>query len=198
VTAGVNPGTIRAIMQAAWPFPAPLPDGELSWRCLSDLRGVFSNATALEAAIAKDDALVYAVCAASGPESDGELAYGIGVICPGAVGGEFYLTKGHVHAWREAAEVYIGLAGRGLMVLQEEDGRGARTEELAAGTIVYVPGRTAHRTVNTGAEPLVYLGVYPSTAGHDYAALLPHGFTQRIMTGPSGWRSVLARHATER
>ncbi len=37
---------------------------------------------------------------------------------------------------------------------------------LEAGAVVYVPGHTAHRTVNTGPAPLVYLGIYPWDAGH--------------------------------
>jgi glucose-6-phosphate isomerase len=37
--------------------------------------------------------------------------------------------------------------------------------------VVYVPGHTDHRTVNTGREPLVYLGIYPAWAGHDYRSL---------------------------
>ena len=30
------------------------------------------------------------------------------------------MTKGHLHAWREAAEFYIGLSGEGVMLLEDE------------------------------------------------------------------------------
>lgn len=42
--------------------------------------------------------------------------------------------------------------------------------------MVYVPGSTAHRTVNTGDAPLVYWGVLASRAGHDYGALRESNF----------------------
>ena len=52
---------------------------------------------------------------------------------------------------------------------------------LAANTVVYVPGHTAHRTVNTGSEPLVYWGILSSDAGHDYGAVGKRNFRQVIV-----------------
>jgi glucose-6-phosphate isomerase len=34
----------------------------------------------------------------------------LGVLMPGKVGAEYFMTKGHIHAWRPAAEVYLGSA----------------------------------------------------------------------------------------
>ncbi|MDH3251243.1 MAG: hypothetical protein OEM41_00550, partial [Ignavibacteria bacterium] len=48
-------------------------------------------------------------------------------------------------------------------------------------TTVYVPGGTAHRTVNVGDVPLTYLGVYPAAAGHDYSPLVGWNFSQVII-----------------
>ena len=42
---------------------------------------------------------------------------------------------------------------------------------LTPESAVYVPGHTAHRTINTGDMPLTYLGIYPARAGHDYGVI---------------------------
>jgi glucose-6-phosphate isomerase len=47
--------------------------------------------------------------------------------------------------------------------------------------VVYVPGYTAHRTINTGAIPLVYLGVYPAQAGHDYGSIAHKNFDNVVL-----------------
>ena len=48
-------------------------------------------------------------------------------------------------------------------------------------TVVYVPGHTAHRTINTGDGPLIYLGVYPAAAGHDYGAIAERNFRKVVV-----------------
>jgi glucose-6-phosphate isomerase len=85
------------------------------------------------------------------------------------------MTKGHFHAIRERSEIYVGLSGEGRLVMATEDGRPA-VETIAAGTVNYVPGFWAHRTVNVGDEPLVFLAVYPADAGYDYGTIEEEGF----------------------
>jgi glucose-6-phosphate isomerase len=46
---------------------------------------------------------------------------------------------------------------------------------------VYVPGFTAHRTINTGSEPLTYFGVCPAEAGHDYAVIAERNFSHVVI-----------------
>jgi glucose-6-phosphate isomerase len=145
-------------------------------RRLSDLRGCFRDPAAYEAALAVGDPLVYAVASVEPAGGEGDLHYGLGMIMPGRVGDEYWLTKGHLHAWRPAAEFYIGLRGAGMMLLEEESGGEARMVALTAHGVVYVPGHTAHRTMNTGSEPLLYLGVYPARAGHDYSTIAKKNF----------------------
>ena len=58
--------------------------------------------------------------------------------------------------------------------------------------MVYVPGNTAHRTVNTGDEPLVYLAVYPASAGHDYGVIAQRNFRSFVVKR-DGQPSVLPR-----
>lgn len=157
-------------------------------RRLSDLNGAFADDAAFTAALKGEDSLIYRVYGQSGHDGEGDLHYGLGVLMPGRVGDEFYLTRGHIHEWRDAAEVYIGLAGKGLMLLEDIDTGGSGTFPLGKERIVYVPARTAHRTINTGDEPLVYFGVYPAGAGHDYGHLAEENFRKVVVAGESGYR----------
>jgi glucose-6-phosphate isomerase len=150
-------------------------------RHLSDLRGCFCDAKEFERAIAHDDPLVYTVAAMEPAAGDGDLHYGLGVIYPGLVGDEYFLTKGHLHSWRGAAELYIGLAGEGVMLLEDEATGESRLVPLQRHGVVYVPGHTAHRTVNTSDVPLTYLGVYPAQAGHDYDAIAERNFRSVVI-----------------
>jgi glucose-6-phosphate isomerase len=160
-------------------------------RRLSDLRGIFADPGAYERALAEGDPIVYTVHAFEPGGGEGDLHYGVGTIMPGRVGDEYYMTKGHFHSWRPAAEFYIGLRGRGMMLLEGEDGN-ALALPLEPNGVVYVPGNTAHRTVNTGSEPLVYIGVYPARAGHDYGAIAERNFRQ-VVAAVDGDARVLDR-----
>lgn len=161
-------------------------------RRLSNLRGSFADPAAYEAALAQGDPLLYTVASLDTFNGDGQLHIGLGVLHPGKVGDEYYLTKGHLHSTREAAEAYICLRGSGLMLLEDERSGECRAVPLDASHSVYVPGYTAHRTVNTGDVPLVYFGVYPSNAGHDYGALAESNF-QQVVVCRDGQPVVLKR-----
>lgn len=163
-------------------------------RRLSDLRGAFDDAQAYATALAQVDPLVYTVSSVEPGPSAGDLHYGLGRIMPGQVGGEYYLTKGHIHRWRDAAEVYIGLGGEGMMLLEDEATAESRSLRLASGIVVYVPPRTFHRTINTGATALTYLGVYPAQAGHDYGALAERNF-RHVVVQLNGEPTVMEREA---
>lgn len=161
-------------------------------RKLSDLRGCFADAAAYEAALAAGDPLLYEVTAVEPASGDGQLHYGLGIIYPGRIGAEYFLTKGHYHAHRPAAEVYIGLQGSGAMLLEDEASGESKMVPLRANSVVYVPGHTAHRTANTGSEPLVYVGIYPSNAGHDYGAIAEKNF-RMIMVERDGYPAMIPR-----
>lgn len=145
-------------------------------RRLADLRGCFLDHSAYEAALAEGDPVVYLVASFEPEQGEGDLHYGFGCLMPGMIGEEYYLTKGHLHEWREAAEVYFGLAGEGVMLLEDERSGACRMCPLRTGEIVYVPGHAAHRTFNTGESPLTYLGVYSARAGHDYRPIAERNF----------------------
>ncbi len=149
-------------------------------RHLRDVAAAFADQAAA-ANLAADNPLLYYVTMIDEHNGVGALHYALGVLLPGKVGAEYYMTKGHLHAWRPAAEVYIGLAGQGMMLLEHAETGECSTAPLAANTVVYVPGHMAHRTVNTGSEPLVYWGILSSDAGHDYGAVGERNFRQVVV-----------------
>jgi glucose-6-phosphate isomerase, archaeal len=150
-------------------------------RRLADLRGSFADAVAYEAALARGNPVLYQVTAVEPATGDGQLHYGLGILQPGRIGAEYFLTNGHYHTHRPAAEIYVGLAGEGAMLLEDEATGETRLVPLVANSVVYVPGHTAHRTINTGSVPLVYLGIYPSNAGHDYGAIAQKNFRHVVI-----------------
>ena len=166
-------------------------------RYLSDLGSCFLDTAAYQSALQAGNPLVYSVASVALGSGDGDLHYGLGKIMPGRVGSEYYMTKGHFHAWREAAELYIGLAGEGVMLLEEEVSGSTQVVPLRPCQTVYVPGHTAHRTINVGSVPLTYLGVYPAKAGHDYGAIARRNFS-KVLIDRNGQPVLLDRSAAVR
>lgn len=150
-------------------------------RLLENLRGYFLDQKAYQQALQKGNPPVYSVTSVEPAQGEGQLHYGVGRLMPGKIGREYYFTAGHLHAFRPAAEFYIGLAGEGLMLLQHEITGETVVQPLRANLVVYVPGNTAHRTVNCGPTPLSYLGVYPAQAGHDYGVIAEKNFNKVVL-----------------
>jgi glucose-6-phosphate isomerase, archaeal len=158
-------------------------------RRLSDLRGLYLDRAA-EAALLASDPLIYEVFdAADLPKVAGQLLYSTTVIQPGRVGDEYFMTKGHFHALADRAELYYGLSGRGMLLLQTPEGR-VSSLPMEAGTAAYVPPHWGHRTMNTGDVPFVFLAVYPADAGYDYGTIARDGFAAVVLAGPDGPRVV--------
>lgn len=172
---------LNALISSYDPQTGTIAGRPLLKRHLSDLRDCFLDTAAYETSLRQGNPLVYSVAAVEPAGGDGDLHYGLGVIMPGRVGDEYWMTKGHLHGWRPAAEFYFGLRGKGAMLLEDEKSGESRMVPLLPNGVVYVPGHTAHRTMNTGEEPLVYLGVYPARAGHDYAAIAERNFRQVVV-----------------
>jgi glucose-6-phosphate isomerase len=162
-----------------------LPERKRTERRLADLDGLF-----LEPVDPTDaGTLVYTVSEIPAPADSSNLPSSTTVIEPGRVGDEFFMTKGHFHAHRDRAEIYVGLRGEGRLVMATEDAR-AVVEPVRAGTVSYVPGYWAHRTVNVGDEPLVFYAVYPGDAGYDYATIEREGFPVVLLAGEGEPRVV--------
>jgi glucose-6-phosphate isomerase len=163
-------------------FAAGSIDGcPVTRRTLSQMKDSFADRVSCDAMLRLGDPLLYTVSTCECGEGPGELHCGLAVIHPGRVGEEYFMTRGHMHARREAPELYVGLRGSGIMLMQQEDGSGGATAALAGECLVYVPGHTAHRTINTGDEPLVYLGIYAADAGHDYESIRIRNFTDVVV-----------------
>ena len=158
------------------PVTGAIEGAPMTERHLSDLRDCFADAAAYQAALNQGDPLLYSVAGVEPANGPGDLHYGVGRLMPGRIGQEYFMTKGHLHSWREAAEIYLGLTGEGVMLLEDEASGESRMVPLLPNHIVYVPGHTAHRTMNTGTAPLTYVGIYPATAGHDYGAITKRNF----------------------
>jgi glucose-6-phosphate isomerase len=149
-------------------------------RRASDMRGYYQDAAALERLIAKGDPLHYEVFEHPVPGAPGHLMYCISKLYPGTVGQECFMTKGHYHTISETAEIYLCLRGEGQMVMKTAAGRFDATP-MRRGMMVYVPPLWAHRSVNTGNEPLVSFCVYPADAGHNYGDIEAEGFPSRVL-----------------
>ena len=150
-------------------------------RHLDGLAGKFIDDLAYQQTLQNGNPMIYSVSTVEAAQGDGQLHYGIGKLMPGKIGCEYYFTLGHMHAHRPAAEVYIGLSGQGLMLLQHEITGETQVHTLKPNTVVYVPGYTAHRTINTGDIPLTYLGIYPAEAGHDYGIIAEQNFSKVVL-----------------
>jgi len=115
------------------------------------------------------------------PEVAGEILHGVSIVHPGKIGNEYFMTKGHYHTVLDTAEIYYTLNGSGVMVMETPEGDWS-VEELKAGSVLYVPPRWAHRSVNTGTdEDLVMFFAYPGNAGHDYGTIETQGFKKLVV-----------------
>jgi glucose-6-phosphate isomerase len=157
---------------------------------LSDLAGLYGDAAAFDAELARGDRVVYAVEDVRPVAARGDLAFGTTAMEPGQIGGEFFLTRGHIHAIANRPEIYRGEAGQGLMLMEDPEGR-VEIVDVVPGAIVYVPPLWIHRSVNVGAGGLVMSFVYPADAGNDYGIVAQSGGMRvRIMADGAGWRAV--------
>jgi glucose-6-phosphate isomerase len=159
----------HAIVREPWGLSGP---SKTELRSLKDMDGLFATQEDSERE-------VYRVVSPAEQEPS-DLTYAITVIQPGKVGDEFFMTKGHFHRKADSGELYLGLAGSGILLMQDRLGS-VTTESLAEGHAVYIPPGVAHRTVNVGKGELAFLAVYSPQAGHDYESIVRRGFTKRVV-----------------
>jgi glucose-6-phosphate isomerase len=150
-------------------------------RHLSAMKGQFLDQDNYEDMLSVEDSILYEVYELKRPEVAGELLHGLSVLHPGKVGDEYFMTKGHFHTVLDTAEVYYCLRGSGYMVMETPEGDWA-VEPLRPQSVLYVPPRWAHRSVNTSlTEDLVTFFVYPGDAGHDYGSIELQGFRKLVL-----------------
>jgi len=160
---------------------------------LGDMAGVYLDENAWNSARGSlgDSALVYSVNEQKYQDGPGALIVGTSTVLPGTYGDEFAVTRGHLHATADRAELYYCLSGRGVMLLDTVGGDTAAIE-LTAGLAVNVPGHWIHRSVNVGDEPFVTLFSYAADAGQDYAIIAEAGGMKTLVVtdGDSGWTTI--------
>ena len=139
-----------------------------------------------------DDPLIYEYFEREVPAESGEIVQNISILYPGTVDGEYYMTRGHYHANGRCSEVYLCLGGRGVLLMQTRSGE-TDVKEYERGISVYVPPGWAHRSVNTGDEPLVLFALYPADSGHDYDSIAKEGFWARVVRDERGQPVVVPR-----
>jgi glucose-6-phosphate isomerase, archaeal len=157
---------------------------------LSDLVGLYRDTDAFEHLLGQDDGQpVYWVESSRTEDGPGGLITGISVLEPGRVGDEFYMTRGHLHAISDRSELYVGLAGHGVMVLETVSGE-STVVEVRPGQAVYVPGNWVHRSVNVGPERFSTLFCYAADAGQDYSIIERAGGMKTLVVDEAGrWTS---------
>jgi hypothetical protein len=107
------------LIESFSPSTIPTPAQLAAWQtrpsaaspiCVAALRMPAAYASALAAG----NPLRSTASQVSNPAAgEGDLHYGIGCLMPGKIGDEYFLTRGHLHAQRPAAEFYFGLNGEG-------------------------------------------------------------------------------------
>ena len=158
-------------------------------RYLSNMAAQFSDQATAQALLKDGDPLLYEFYGLDLPEESGVLQFGTTTLYPGKVGAEYYMTKGHFHTILDTSEVYYCLSGQGMMLMETPEGE-TDWKELTPGDALYVPGRWAHRSINTGSEPLVMFFVYRADAGHDYGTIEEKGY-RKIVVERNGKIAVL-------
>lgn len=157
---------------------------------LADLAGIFRDDVAYRAALAATrdpDAPVYWVEESRFVDSGG-LITGISVLEPGSIGDEYHMTRGHLHERPERSELYVAVAGRGVMLLDSLTDE-TRAVEISVGEAVQVPGHWVHRSVNVGSERFVTVFCYSADAGQDYQIISDAGGMRNLVVtdGAGGW-----------
>ncbi len=145
------------------------PKEEVILRTLSSMKEAFVDQNAAEEILTREDPRVVEVYMAPVPSGEGFLMANINMVYPGKVGNEYFMTKGHIHDNPiYSPEIYITVKGTGKLVLQTLDGQ-VSVQDMEEGLINYIPAPWAHRCVNTGDVPLVYLGIFPANTRRDYS-----------------------------
>ncbi len=146
---------------------------------LKDLPNIFEDKISFENM--DENKIIYKVQAIFPVEQglEGGLFYGRTIIYPGKIGNEYYMTKGHFHEKADRGEFYWGIEGEGMLMLMDKN-RNTWVEKMFPGSLHYINGYIAHRTVNTGNTVLSFGACWPSDADHDYQEIMDNGFSARL------------------
>jgi glucose-6-phosphate isomerase len=143
---------------------------------MKDMRQVYVSSDGVE-----DDELLYTVYndMRTDHTDGGAMNLGLTVMEPVLINGECNMTRGHFHQIKSCDEFYMGVAGNGLLMYMDRDGK-TWAEKVYPGSLHYINGQYAHRLVNTGKERFKVLCCWPAVSGHDYASIEEKGFGARV------------------
>lgn len=147
-------------------------------RRYEDIKSIFKST---DISLEDKNPVIYEVFESPVPEKQGHLIFLVTILYPGKVNEEFFMTKGHYHTVENTAEVYLGIKGKGLILCQTKSGD-FEVAEISENRVVYIPPFWAHRAVNIFDEPLIFFGIYPAHAGHDYETIAQSGFVKRVFS----------------
>lgn len=149
-------------------------------RKVSDLSMMFHDKKIVQETLDAGDRLIYEIRYHPFETSNSDMALGVTIIHPGKVGDEYHMTKGHFHEREDRPEIYFCVHGEGYLLMEAVDGD-FKAQTWSAGTITHIPGKYAHRVVNTGNEPLFFVASYNLSAGHIYEPVIERGFAQIVV-----------------
>jgi len=161
-------------------------------KSLGDMAGVYRDQQDYRRQLAERGGqdLVYSVAEHHAGVGPGAQIVGTSTLLPGAYGEEFAVTRGHLHAIADRAELYHCLSGHGVMLL-ETLGGDSRVVELVAGQAVHIPGHWVHRSVNVGTGAFVTLFCYAADAGQNYDLISrAGGMANLIVRDGDSWKAV--------
>jgi glucose-6-phosphate isomerase len=149
---------------------------QLNVRKIGDMAGYFQDERAYRALDPNVMMYKYAPC-----EFD-TLSYVVTELLPGAVGDEYFMTKGHFHATIERPGIYTTFTGFGVLILQPKDENApVMFSPMEKGTLCYIPPYTGHRVANIGNEKIIYTGTTTTDAGWSYGVIKEKGFKYLIV-----------------
>jgi glucose-6-phosphate isomerase len=144
------------------------------------MKGMFLDTEAERRILQKDNPIIYSFSEKILPEENGHLQLATTSIHPGKIGDEYFMTKGHYHRRPDTSEVYLGLEGKGCLLIQTVQGD-FESIDIEPGVTAYIPPYWGHRMVNTGSIPFVFFAVYPGDAGHNYGDIERTGFVKILV-----------------
>jgi glucose-6-phosphate isomerase len=90
------------------------------------------------------------------------------------------MTKGHFHEANNQPEIYHCVQGEGFLQMMTLEGEYVSVP-WKTDTITHIPPQFAHRVVNTGNIPLVFVASFHVAAGHIYGPIESKGFKYIIV-----------------
>jgi glucose-6-phosphate isomerase len=155
-----------------------------------ELSGIYADREHFQQLLERrGDEIAYRVNELRFTERESDLITGISVLNPGKVGSEFFMTRGHLHQRADRPETYFCLAGHGILLMENLEGK-VETAEMRPGTLVYVPPFWVHRSVNVGSEIFATLFSYPADSGQNFEIVQKAGGFNSLVVDDdqAGWK----------